>query len=325
VVLVTVKDQVFVYCLLLYEGNQDSQLLKFLPEARAAMIQKEAKRYDRFPKEVRLTLVTKLLGYIVQHVRNRSMERIHPSWIAKAIEKESHQVLSIILTHFSPDYRRRILENFTKTHLLATPYLPPKASEAIFQIFSLRFEAMSAPWGENQLTLTTLFLLKEEEMFVFLKHAGVREIARAFSVAGKQALAALVTRFPPDLQGDFLNGIKSATSEGTDRQKLAAKRLGKIDIASLPMEEATTMVAAIKLGACFKEDKQKALRTAQRLPYHLGMILLEAREEMEAAPDDEQELVSILRDLIEKKKIDQQNVSSMFSSAIRGRPSGTIN
>jgi len=318
----TVKDQIFLYCLLLYEGNQDQQALTFLPEARAAMIQKEARRYDRFPKEVRMTLVTKLLGYIVQHVRNRNLERVHPSWIAHTLEKESHQVLSIILSHFSPDYRRQVLENFTKTHLLATPYVPPKASEAIFQIFSLRFAAMSAPWGENQLTLRTLFLLKQDEMFTFLRHAGVREIARAFSVAGKQALAALVTRFPLELQEDFLNGIKSAAGESAERQKLAATRLDKIDIASLPMVEATAMVAAIKLGACLKNDKITATRTAQRLPYELGMILLEAREEMDTASDEDAELVSVLRDLIQKKKIDQQHVDSIFSSAMRARPSG---
>jgi hypothetical protein len=319
---VTVRDQVFLYCLLLYEGNQDPDTIKFLPESRAGLIQKEARRYDRFPKEVRMTLVTKLLGYIVQHVRNRNLERVHPSWIAHALEKEPHQVLSLILSNFSPDYRRRVLEHFTKTHLLATPYLPEKASEALSQIFSLRFVPMSAPWGENQLTLRTLFLLKEEEMSTFLKHAGVREIARAFSVAGKQALAALVTRFPVELQEDFLNGIKSVAAEGAERQKLATKRLSKFDVASLPMAEATLMVAATKLGACFKNEKMIALRTAQRLPHHLGVILLEAREEMDAAPDEEEELISILGDLIQKKKIDQQHVDSIFSSVVKARPSG---
>ena len=321
----TVKDQVFLYCLLLYEASQDQQILSFLPESRASAIQKEAKRYDRFPKEVRMTLVTKLLGYIVQHVRNRNLERIHPSWMANALEKESHQVLSIVLSHFSPDYRRKVLEHFTKTHLLATPYLPPQASEAIFQIFSLNFAPMSAPWGDSQLTLKTLFLLKNEEMLIFLRHAGVREIARAFSVAGKQALAALVTRFPADLQSEFLSGIKSASGEGAERQKLAAKRVGKFDLASLPMDEATVIVAAAKLGVCLKIDETTAVRTAQRLPHALGVILLGAREEMEAAPEEEQELLSILLDLVQKKMIDQQQVDSIFSSAIRARPSGTIN
>jgi hypothetical protein len=317
----TVKDQVFLYCLLLYE-SQDQQLLTLLPEERSKIIQKEARRYDRFPKEVRMTLVSKLLGYVVQHVRNRNIERIHPSWIANALEKESHQVLSIVLARFSPEYRRKVLENFTKTHLLANAYIPPQASEALFQIFTGRFAAMSAPWGESQLTLLTLFLLKQEEMYTFLRHLGVREIARAFSVAGKNALAALVTRFPADQQEDFLNGIKSASGEGSEKQKLAAKRLSKIDLASMPMEEATLIVGATKFGACLKNDKATAIRSAQRLPHSLGMILLEAREEMEAEPEEEQELLSILRDLIQKKKIDQQHVDSLFSSVMRARPSG---
>jgi hypothetical protein len=227
-----------------------------------------------------------------------------------------------VLSRFSPEYRRKVLENFTKTHLLANVYVPPQASEAIFQIFTSRFGAMSAPWGESQLTLLTLFLLKQEEMQTVLRHCGVREIARAFSVAGKNALAALVTRFPADQQEDFLNGMKSASGEGSEKQKLAAKRLAKIDLASMPMEEATLIVGATKLGACLKNDKATAIRTAQKLPYSLGMILLEAREEMEAEPEEEQELLSILRDLIQKKKIDQQHVDSIFSSVMRARPSG---
>jgi|GEM_PF-5116215 len=318
----TVKDQVFLYCLLLYEGSEDQQILGFLPEQRTKIIQKDARRYDRFPKEVRMTLVTKLLGYIVQHVRNRNLERIHPSWMANALEQESHQVLTIVINRFSPEYRRSVLENFTKTHLLATPYVVPQASDAIFEIFSLRFAAMSAPWGETQLGLQTLFLLKQEEMFTFLKHAGVREMARAFSVAGRQALAALVTRFPADLQQDFLNGIKSASGEGAEQQKLAAKRLSKIDLASMSMDEATLIAGATKLGATLKNDKPAAIRTAQGLPHSLGMILLESREEMESGPEEEEELLSILRDLVQNKKIDQKYVDSLFSSAIRARPSG---
>jgi hypothetical protein len=269
-----------------------------------------------------MTLVSKLLGYLVQHVRNRNIERVHPTWIAAALENETHQIAAIILNRFSPEYRKQILQNFTKTHLLTAGYAPPQSAEAIFHIFSGRFASMSAPWGESQLTLKTLYLLKQEEMFVYLRHLGVREIARASSIAGKNALAALVMRFPPELQEDFLNGIKLASGEGPEKQKLAAKRLSQIDLASMSMEEATLRVGLSKLGAGLKQDKETAVKIAQRLPRGLGVILLEAREEMEAGNEEDPELLSILRDLIQKEKIDRQQVDSLFSSVARARPSG---
>jgi hypothetical protein len=180
---------------------------------------------------------------------------------------------------------------------------------------------MSAPWGESQLTLQNIYLLKQEEIFVFLKHIGVREIARASSVAGKTALAALVTRFPSDLQEDFLNGIKAASGDSSDKIKLAAKRLSQIDLASMSMDEATLKVGLTKLGGSLKNNKSTAVKIAQALPHSLGVILLDAREQMESGDNEEQELLVILRELVDANKIDRQQVDSLFSSIARARPS----
>ena len=315
----TVKDQVFVYCFLLYEG-ENQQILSLLSEGRAKLIQKEARRYDRFPKEVRMTLVSKLLGYLVQHVRNRNLERIHPTWIADSIEKESPRVRAILLNRLSPEYRKEV-EQLIKSQAIHFP-IPQQSSDAIFQLFTMRFAPMSAPWGETQLSLQTLFLLKYEEMFTFLKHIGVREIARASSIAGKNALAALVIRFPQSLQEDFLNELKSVQGDTGDKVKLATKRLSQIDLASMSMEEATLKVGLTKLGASLKTEKEAATKIAQRLPRSYGMVVLESMKEMEAGPEEQQELSFILRDLIDKGKIDRQQVDSLFSSINRARPSG---
>ena len=77
----TVKDLLFVYCFLIYESQSD-EIFAALPPERAELLKKELKKFERFPKEVRLTLVLKLLGYLVQHVRNPHLEMIHPTWIA---------------------------------------------------------------------------------------------------------------------------------------------------------------------------------------------------------------------------------------------------
>src|SRR5688572_5149190 len=129
----TAKDQVFLYCFLLYEG-QDQQILSFLADERAKVVQKEARRYDRFPKEVRMTLVSKLLGYLVQHVRNRNMERIHPTWIAELLAKEPPQVAAIIFDRLSPEFRKQVVELYGKLRPAApAAYVPQQSADAIFQ------------------------------------------------------------------------------------------------------------------------------------------------------------------------------------------------
>jgi hypothetical protein len=267
-----------------------------------------------------MTLVSKLLGYLVQHVRNRNLERFHPSWIANSLEKESTKVRSIILNRLSPEYRKEV-EQLIKFQSTTFP-IPRQSSDAIFQLFVMRFAPMSAPWGEAQLTLQTLFLLKPEEMFTFLKHIGVREIARASSIAGKNALAALVIRFPQALQEDFLNELKSVSGDTGDKVKLATKRLSQIDLASMSMEDATLRVGLTKLGASLQNEKDTATKIAQRLPRSYGMVVLDAMKGMEAGQEEQQELSFILRDLIDKGKIDRQQVDSLFSSINRARPSG---
>src|SRR5688500_6081446 len=100
----TVKDLLLVYCHLIYEG-QSEQIFTVIPAERSEMLKKELKKFDRFPKEVRLTLVLKLLGYLVQHFRNPHLEMIHPTWIAESLRKEEPKTVHMILSQFSPDYR----------------------------------------------------------------------------------------------------------------------------------------------------------------------------------------------------------------------------
>src|SRR3990172_7528031 len=111
--------------------------------------------------------------------------------------------------------------------------MPPVSSqvmEMLLYVFSSRFSPMGAPWGESQLNIETLYLLKEDELITFLRHAGVREMASALSVAGKDALAALISRFPADMQQDCLNALRRAKSDAAEKRKIATSRLNQYDL-----------------------------------------------------------------------------------------------
>ena len=116
----TVRDQAFLYCFLIY-GQQKEEILAVLPAERAEMLKKEVKKFDRFPKEVRLTIVLKLLGYLVQHIRNRNLEMVHPTWIAESLRNENASITLGILNQFSSDYRERVLDFLTVTDIIHAP------------------------------------------------------------------------------------------------------------------------------------------------------------------------------------------------------------
>src|SRR6185503_15806059 len=120
----TVKDLLFVYCFLIYE-SQSEEIFSVLPPERAELLQKELKKFDRFPKEVRLTLVLKLLGYLVQHFRNPHLEMIHPTWIAESLRKEDTSTIHMILSQFSSDFRRQVYA------LIGVPEPPAERSMVI--------------------------------------------------------------------------------------------------------------------------------------------------------------------------------------------------
>ncbi|PWT88528.1 MAG: hypothetical protein C5B54_10510, partial [Acidobacteria bacterium] len=215
----------FLYCILVYE-HQSEEIFSFIPPERAENLKKELKKLERFPKEVRLTLMMKLIGYIISRVRNPRMEMVHSSWITEVLKKEDSQVALAIISEFPEDYQKQIAK------ALGLPDQPIQDSgrysddvkEIIFQIFCNEFVSMQLPL-EPGLSLGTLYLFREEDLMVLMRHVGVRELARAFVLAGMDVLAALVSRFPEDLKKDFLDGVKSGKQD-PERQKLAARRAG---------------------------------------------------------------------------------------------------
>lgn len=300
-----VQDRVFLHCLLVYE-QQNEQIFSVIPEARAEVLKKELKKFDRYPKQVRLNLISNMLGYLVQHVRQPRLEMVHPSWIADALKKENPQTIAAVLGQFPAEFKEQVWT------LLNQPE-PPSSSavesasresmDAIFQIFSKRFVSMGPPIGEPEVSVETIYLLKEEDLLTLAKHAGIREMSRSFAIVGNDVLAALISRFPVSLRADFLNGIKTAKAESQEKQKIATKRLSKYDLASLPLEEATLKVGLNKLGSVVKKRRDVARKIAQRIPMDLGMIILQAEAEDSAIEAEEEEVMSTMRNLISKQKI----------------------
>lgn len=258
-----------------------------------------------------MNVVLKLLGYLMQHVRNPHLEMVHPTWIAESLRKEDYQTKMSILNQFSPEYRSQVAELVKVPPPSGKPneMLSPESNEVIFQIFANRFSSMGPPWGDPELSPETIYLFKHDDLMAVMKQVGVREIARAFTLAGKDILAALVSRFPKELHEDFLKGIRAANSDPPEKQKIATKRLSKYDLASMPLEEVTVKVGIAKVGAMLRNRATVTRKIAQRLPFEFGMLLLQATGE-ESELDEGEELMAIVRRLISKQKIAFASVES---------------
>src|SRR5437763_7675223 len=102
----TIRDQVYVYCMVIYD-NLNEEMLRHLPEKRSEMMRKELRKFERFPKEVRLTMGLKLLGHLVQHGHNPHLEMIHPSWIAERLRRENPQLAFEVLQEFPSEYAQQ--------------------------------------------------------------------------------------------------------------------------------------------------------------------------------------------------------------------------
>lgn len=313
----TVQDQVFLYCYLIYE-QQNEEILKHLPQDRAETMRRELKKFERFPKEVRLTMSLKLLGHLVQHVENRHLEMIHPSWMADILRKQTAQVVFDILEQFPEEYAQHVLAEIGgATEPVENPMasLSSDAVQVVLRLLSRHFEPMSAPPGEPHLTLETLYLLRESDLLLLMKYIGILEMARAFTLAGKDVLAAVVSRFPPDMQDDFLNAVKIAKGDTTEKQKIATRRLSKIDLTSLPLEEAALKVGLMKAGSVLHQERELARKIAQRMSIGLGTMLLESEAEETATDDETQEIMAVITDMIQRNKIDNDFLRTRFSGA----------
>lgn len=300
-----VQDRVFLHCLLVYE-QQSEQILSVLPEARVELLKRELKKFERYPKQIRLNLITNMLGYLVQHVRNPHLEMVHPSWIADALKKENPQTIAAILGQFTSDFREQVWKLLNQREPPSSSVVESASREsmdAMFLIFSKRFISMGPPIGEPEVSIETMYLLKEEDLLTLIKHIGIREMSRSFAIIGNDVLAALISRFPVSLRADFLSGIKVAKAEPQEKQKIATKRLSKYDLASMPLEEATLKVGLGKLGSVVKKKRDVAKRIAQRIPMDLGMIILQAELDDGSLEAEEEEVMSTMQGLKSKQKI----------------------
>jgi hypothetical protein len=300
-----IQDRVFLHCLIVYE-QQNDQIFSVIPEARAEALKKELKKFDRYPKQVRLNLISNMLGYLVKQVRNPHLEMIHSSWIADALKNEGPQTIAAVLGQFPLEFKEQVWTLLNRTQPPSSSAVESASREsidAIFQIFSKRFASMAPPFGEPEVSIETMYLLNEEDLKTLIKHIGIREMSRSFAIVGNDVIAALISRFPVSLRTDFLNGIKAAKEEPQEKQKIATKRLSKYDLSSMPLEETTLKVGTVKLSSVLKKKRDVARRIAQRIPMDLGMILLQTETEDVALEAEEEEVMSTMRTLISKQKI----------------------
>lgn len=310
-------------CVVIYEQLND-EVLRFMPEGRAEAIGKELKKFERFPKEVRITMALKLLGHLTQHVQNPHLEMIHPTWIAGALEKEDPQIVFDLLDQFPGEYAGDVLQCLgNAAQPIANPLaaIPTETVQVILRLLAQRFESMAAPLGELELTLDTLYLLREVDLITIMKHIGILEIARAFIRVGRDVLTALVTRFPEDMREDFLNAMRTAQEEPTEKQKIATRRISKIDLPSHPIEYGTLQVGLMKAGSVLNQHRESKRKIAQRLPKNLGQILLLADSEEEAAAEEKDEIMNVISGLIARNKIDRDYIRTRFSSSASERMS----
>ncbi len=310
----TLRDQAFLYAYLIY-GQQREEIFSVLPAGRVAMFKKEIGKFEKFPREVRFTMVLKLFGYLYQHVKQKNLEMIHPSWIAESLRKEAPQVAHGILNRFSSEYRQRLMDTMELSSLSLSNQEAsenPANGQLIFDVFCSRFETMSAPWGNPELTVETIYLLKEEDLLTLVQQAGIREIARAFAPAGKNAIAVAVSRFPAHLQEDFLSRIKKARSEDQAKHKMAARRLSEYSTVS--PDVAMMNLGLYKLAGILRRKPGLLRKVGQRLPRAMGLVLFEKAGDAEALPDEAAEILEMIRDLIGAGKIDKSYVETRFAS-----------
>src|SRR5262249_40895500 len=150
----TVREQMFLYCMLVYE-RQSEEILAFVRAEQSDRLKKELKKMERFPKEMRLTLIMKVIAYIVNKVRNPRLEMVHPTWIAQALSKEEPHVITSILSQLQEEYQKKVAKLLGwPEQAVADPLaFSDEISDVMFQVFCSQFAPMRLPLSGPELSL----------------------------------------------------------------------------------------------------------------------------------------------------------------------------
>jgi len=307
-------------------------LLPLLPDHEAQLLRDKIEKLSEIPKEKRVPLMVHHLKQLMGFRSMKGLDGVEPSWLIAGFRGESPRTVAIVLMHMPSSVSRQIIARLPEDVRNAMPTreqlkgVPMEVVKLVRARFDQKFASMPSERVNESFGFKDILVLNAKELVVLIRRIGLDELATAFFAVGKRALAAFLTRLPPENAEELMAAVKRATAEDQMDLKNAQAFLGRALKSFSSTDELFQKAGIYRLArAVAIEDRLFVRQLSQRFPRAHGRLLDEYATRY-ASGGEESERAGVLRvrdsildvviDLSNRGKIDAQYgaASPMYES-----------
>ena len=301
-------------------GGQDAQeLLAHVPDDEAVLIREKAEKLIEIPKEKRVPLMLRQLKQLMAFRGKKGLDGVDPSWLLAGFRGESPRTVAIVLMHMPSSVSRQITARLPADVRAAMPGraelkdVPMDIIKLVRNRFDAKFAAMPEAKDLEDFGFRDLLLLDARELVTVIRRLGTDEMATAFLAVGKRALAAFLSKLPPENAEELMAAVRRMAQEEQMDQKAANAFLAKILGNWSNTDELFQKAGIYRLArALYGEESLFIRQLSQRFPRAHGRLLTEylTRVAKNAEPDADARskvrdtVVDIVVDLSKRGKLD---------------------
>ncbi|MEW6605879.1 MAG: hypothetical protein AB1414_00315 [bacterium] len=260
--------------LLVIEEKWCDELLHYLPVNREAIFKQQCDKLLNLSQDERKRFLSEELQYLQNQKKLFKIEEIHPTWLAKNLQKERPFIISFILKHLPPNKRNDILAIFSeklKENLSLSPLKSVNISSEMSKIIRKKFENRFISMKNLGGKVSKIVLLKEENFLKFIREIGLREVARAIKGINENDWTQLYYSLHRKEREELSIKMRELTQIDNEEIKFSQERFGTWityvkktfhQIEDLFKEVGLLILSALLLG----ENKQVITQICQKLP-----------------------------------------------------------
>ena len=319
------RQQTLLLCLMSFGGHETEDLLALLPDNDSGPMRQKAEKLREIPTDKRVPLMVRQLKRLMSFRANKGLEGVDPSWLLAGFKGESPRTVAIVLMHMPSSVSRQIVARLPEAVRSALPTrdalqnVPMELVKLVRTRFDAKFAAMPQGGTLEAFGFGELVLLDARELVALIRKLGLDELAQAFLVVGKRALAAFLSRLPPDSAEELVAAVKRAAGGDAMSAKDAQIFLGRFLKNFSNVDELFQKAGLFRLARAVQAEDQIFLRQlSQRFPRAHGRLLADylqkvrERDPLEPEPLGRlrDQVVAIVFDLSRRGKIDARYSAS---------------
>lgn len=317
------KDrQALLLTIMTYGGSQYEEFFDYLPDEEHDLLKEKAEALAEVPVAKRVPILIRELRELAKYRPIKGLDGVDVSWLIAGLRGESARTIAVVLMHMPSSIVREITMRLPESVQKAMPRrdslqaIPMDVIKKTRAFFNTKFETMPVREDISVFSFLDLVTLDAKDLVVMVRAIGVDELACAFVVVGRRAMAELLRRLPERDGDEILAALQRVTEADKMDNRSAELFLAKVLVDFHSTNELFQKAGLYRLARSLQgRNFLHVQQLAQRFPRAHGRLLVDFLRQLEEKEIEDNENLAHLKDQI---------MDTVFELSRRGKIDDTL-